>query len=139
MTAGDARRGPRHLANFYLAEYYREVCDLALALAAPRLSPRRQICGDRRQPPAALLGATGGAMLGGVAVPGTRMRSPPSSSTTMVIAEDQKVDKILSIKLQLPRLGVMVYDDPRGLRFYTAPCLKLLTRSSRRSRSTRWR
>ena len=38
---------------------------------------------------------------------------------SVVIAEDQEqVDKILSLKAELPHLELVVYDDPRGLRHY---------------------
>ncbi|HXH81980.1 MAG TPA: AMP-binding protein [Candidatus Tectomicrobia bacterium] len=40
------------------------------------------------------------------------------------VAEDQEqVDKLLHVKAQCPRLEWIVYDDPRGLRTYSEPCL----------------
>ena len=42
----------------------------------------------------------------------------------IIVAEDQEqVDKILEIKDQLPRLEMIIYDDPRGLRNYNLPFL----------------
>src|SRR5690606_597612 len=41
-----------------------------------------------------------------------------------IVAEDQEqVDKILSLKDQLPNLKVLVYDDPRGMAHYKADWL----------------
>ena len=40
------------------------------------------------------------------------------------VAEDQEqVDKLLEIKPRCPKLEALIYDDPRGLRNYDAPCL----------------
>ena len=47
------------------------------------------------------------------------------AETSVVVAEDQEqVDKILSLKDQLPHLKLLVYDDPRGLRNYDDPILQ---------------
>ena len=41
------------------------------------------------------------------------------AETSVVVAEDQEqVDKILSLRDELPHLKLLVYDDPRGLRNY---------------------
>src|SRR5260370_37402034 len=47
------------------------------------------------------------------------------AETAVVVPENQeKVDKILSLKDRLPSLTLIVYDDPRGLRNYDDPILK---------------
>ena len=44
---------------------------------------------------------------------------------SVVVAEDQEqVDKILSLKDGLPHLKLVIYDDPRGMRYYDEPSLK---------------
>ena len=45
----------------------------------------------------------------------------------LAIAEDQEqVDKLLAIRAAVPRLGTIVYEDPRGLRNYAEPGLMSL-------------
>src|SRR4029453_1148709 len=47
------------------------------------------------------------------------------AEVTVVVAEDQEqVDKILALKDQLPKLRLMVYDDPRGMVHYQADWVK---------------
>ncbi|CAN0455719.1 unnamed protein product, partial [Phaeothamnion confervicola] len=47
------------------------------------------------------------------------------AEVSVVVAEDQEqVDKILSLKDELPHLRAIVYDDPRGLSAYDAPMLQ---------------
>jgi hypothetical protein len=48
--AGDPGKGPRHPADFYLAEYYREVRDFALGLTARgvRRGDKLAVIGDNR-------------------------------------------------------------------------------------------
>ena len=47
------------------------------------------------------------------------------AETKVIVAEDQEqVDKILSIRDQLPNLKLLVYDDPRGLTGYDEEILK---------------
>jgi len=46
-----------------------------------------------------------------------------------VYAEDQEqVDKVLDLKASLPKVGHVIYDDPKGLRHYTDPLLLSLER-----------
>ncbi len=40
-----------------------------------------------------------------------------------VVEDQEQVDKLLHVKAQCPRLEHVVYDDPRGMRHYTDPCL----------------
>ena len=49
------------------------------------------------------------------------------AEVSVVVAEDQEqVDKILTLKDQLPALRLVVYEDPRGLSQYRVPYLKSL-------------
>ncbi|MBI2527850.1 MAG: AMP-binding protein [Candidatus Rokubacteria bacterium] len=40
-----------------------------------------------------------------------------------VVEDQEQVDKLLHVREQCPRLQHIVYDDPRGMRHYTDPCL----------------
>src|SRR4029453_4100718 len=47
------------------------------------------------------------------------------AEVSVVVAEDQEqVDKILALKEQLPKLRLVIYDDPRGMVHYKADWLK---------------
>ncbi len=47
------------------------------------------------------------------------------AEVSVVVAEDQEqVDKILSLRAELPHLELVVYDDPKGLRHYSSSGLK---------------
>jgi long-chain acyl-CoA synthetase len=47
-----------------------------------------------------------------------------NADVRLAFAEDQEqVDKLLEIRAQCPQLGVIFYDDPRGLRNYSEPGL----------------
>jgi long-chain acyl-CoA synthetase len=50
------------------------------------------------------------------------------SDSRVVVAEDQEqVDKILEIKDKLPKVEYVIYDDPKGMRHYSDPCLRSFT------------
>jgi long-chain acyl-CoA synthetase len=118
--------------SFTWAEYYREVCDFALGLAAHgfRRGDKLAVIGDNR--PRLYWAQLAAQSLGGVAVAmyqdGTAAELVyvlDHAEISVVVAEDQEqVDKILSVRPRLPHLGLVVYDDPRGLRLYTAARLK---------------
>jgi long-chain acyl-CoA synthetase len=47
------------------------------------------------------------------------------SEVSVILAEDQEqVDKILSLKSELPALRWVIFDDPRGMKGYSDPILK---------------
>jgi long-chain acyl-CoA synthetase len=47
------------------------------------------------------------------------------AEVSIVVAEDQEqVDKVLSLKPQTPLLRLVIYEDPRGMKFYTEPFLR---------------
>jgi long-chain acyl-CoA synthetase len=114
------------------AEYQREVHDFALGLAAHafRRGDKLAVIGDNR--PRLYWAQLAAQCLGGIAVPmyqdaiATEMAYVLShAEIRVVVAEDQEqVDKILSLKAQLPKLDLVVYDDPRGMRHYPTPALE---------------
>jgi long-chain acyl-CoA synthetase len=114
------------------AEYQREVHDFALGLAAHgfRRGDKLAVIGDNR--PRLYWAQLAAQCLGGIAVPmyqdaiATEMAYVLShAEIRVVVAEDQEqVDKILSLKAQLPNLDLVVYDDPRGMRHYPTPALE---------------
>jgi long-chain acyl-CoA synthetase len=43
-----------------------------------------------------------------------------------IVEDQEQVDKLLHVRARCPRLEMIVYDDPRGLRAYSEPCLMSL-------------
>ena len=114
------------------ARYYQEVRDFALGLAAHgfRRGDKLAVIGDNR--PRLYWAQLAAQSLGGVAVPVYQDTIAAElvyvlnhAEISVIVAEDQEqVDKILSLNDKLPRLELIIYDDPRGLRHYEAPSLK---------------
>jgi long-chain acyl-CoA synthetase len=114
------------------ARYYQEVREFALGLAAHgfRRGDKLAVIGDNR--PRLYWAQVAAQSLGGVAVPVYQDSIAAElvyvlnhAETSVVVAEDQEqVDKILSLKNGLPRLELVIYDDPRGMRHYEASSLK---------------
>jgi long-chain acyl-CoA synthetase len=114
------------------AQYYREVSDFALGLAAHgfRRGDKLAVIGDNR--PRLYWAQLAAQSLGGVAVPVYQDSIAAElvyvlnhAEISIIVAEDQEqVDKILSLKDELPGLKLVVYDDPRGMRYYEEPSLK---------------
>ena len=114
------------------ARYYREVGDFALGLAALGFGrgDKLSVIGDNR--PRLYWAQLAAQCLGGVAVPVYQDSIAAElvyvlnhAEISVIVAEDQEqVDKILSLKDELPRLKLVVYDDPRGMRYYEEPSLK---------------
>jgi len=114
------------------ARYYQEVRDFALGLAAHgfRRGDKLAVIGDNR--PRLYWAQLAAQSLGGVAVPVYQDSIAAElayvlnhAETSAIVAEDQEqVDKILSLMDRLPRLKLVIYDDPRGMRHYEAPSLK---------------
>jgi long-chain acyl-CoA synthetase len=117
--------------TFSWAEYQREVHDFALGLAGQgfRRGDKLAVIGDNR--PRLYWAQLAAQSLGGVAVPlyqdaiAVEMAYVlDHAEIRVVVAEDQEqVDKVLSLREQLPLLRLIVYDDPRGMRHYTEPGL----------------
>ena len=106
------------------AQYCQEVHDFALGLAAHgfRGGDKLAVIGDNR--PRLYWAQVAAQCLGVAAVP-TYQDSIASelvfvlnhAEVSVVVAEDQEqVDKILSLRAELPHLELVVYDDPKGLR-----------------------
>ena len=112
--------------------YWEEVREFALGLAATGFGPgdKLSVIGENR--PRLYFAQLAAMSLGGIAVPvyqdaiATELAYVlEHAETSVVVAEDQEqIDKILSLKERLPRLRLLVYDDPRGLRNYDDPILK---------------
>jgi long-chain acyl-CoA synthetase len=118
--------------TFTWAEYERQVRDFALGLAAHgfRRGNKLAVIGDNR--PRLYWAQLAAQCLGGIAVPIYQDAIAAEMAYVLnhaeirvVVAEDQEqVDKILSLKTQLPDLDLVVYDDPRGMRHYQTPALE---------------
>ncbi|HEY2539367.1 MAG TPA: AMP-binding protein, partial [Stellaceae bacterium] len=114
--------------TFSWAEYERQVREFALGLAAHgfRRGDKLAVIGDNR--PRLYWAQLAAQCLGGIAVPiyqdaiATEMAFVLNhAEIRVVVAEDQEqVDKILLLKGQLPTFALIVYDDPSGMRHYTA-------------------
>ena len=114
------------------AEYCREVREFASGLAAHGFGrgDLLAVAGDNR--PRLYWAQLAAQCLGGVAVPvyqdsiaAELVYVLDHAEVSVIVAEDQEqVDKIIAIKGQLPRLKLVVFDDPRGLAGYDVPFLK---------------
>jgi long-chain acyl-CoA synthetase len=112
--------------------YWEEVGDFASGLAAAGFGPgdKLSVIGENR--PRLYFAQLAAQSLGGIAVPvyqdaiATELAYVlDHAETSVVVAENQEqVDKILSLRASLPRLTLIVYDDPRGLSNYDDPILK---------------
>ncbi len=118
--------------TFTWAEYERQVRDFALGLAAHgfRRGDKLAVIGDNR--PRLYWAQLAAQCLGGIAVPmyqdaiaAEMVYVLNHAEIRVVVAEDQEqVDKILSLKTQLPHLDLVVYDDLRGMRHYPTEALE---------------
>jgi len=114
------------------AEYYAQVGDFALGLAAlgAQRGEKLSVIGDNR--PRLYAAQLAVQALGGMAVPVYQDSIASElvyvlnhAEVSVIVAEDQEqVDKILSLKDQLPNLKLLVFDDARGMREYDDPLLK---------------
>jgi long-chain acyl-CoA synthetase len=134
MAALPAIREKNHgiWQTFDWAQYWEEVRDFALGLAAHGFGrgDKLAVIGDNR--PRLYWAQLAAQCLGGTAVPmyqdsiATELAFVLNhAEVTVVVAEDQEqVDKILSLKAELPHLDLVVYDDDRGLRHYSTTGLR---------------
>jgi long-chain acyl-CoA synthetase len=114
------------------AQYWEEVRDFALGLAAHgfRRGDKLAVIGDNR--PSLYWAQVAAQCLGGTAVPMYQDSIASElvfvlnhAEVSVVVAEDQEqVDKILSLRSELPHLELVVYDDPKGLRHYSSSGLR---------------
>ena len=118
--------------TFTWRQYHDEVRDLALGLAALGFARGEalSVIGDNR--PRLYWAQVAAMCLGGRSVPVYQDSIAKElafvldhAEVTVVVAEDQEqVDKILALKEQLPKLRLMLYDDPRGMVHYQADWVK---------------
>ena len=118
--------------TFTWSQYYEEVSAFALGLAAHgfKRGDKLSVIGDNR--PRLYWAQLAAQSLGGIAVPVFQDSIAAElayvfahAEVSVIVAEDQEqVDKVLSLKDQLPALQLLVYDDPRGMRHYDSPLLK---------------
>jgi long-chain acyl-CoA synthetase len=130
MAARPAIREKNHgiWQTFTWAQYWEEVRDFALGLAARgfRRGHKLAVIGDNR--PSLYWAQVAAQCLGGTAVPMYQDSIASElvfvlnhAEVSVVVAEDQEqVDKILSLRAELPHLELVVYDDPKGLRHYSS-------------------
>jgi long-chain acyl-CoA synthetase len=114
------------------ARYYQEVREFALGLAAYgfRRGDKLAVIGDNR--PRLYWAQLAAQSLGGVAVPVYQDSIAAElvyvlnhADISVIVGEDQEqIDKILSLQDRLPGLKLVIYDDPRGMRYYETPSLK---------------
>ena len=113
------------------ADYTQQVRDFALGLQAMGFRPGDKLCvvGDNR--PRIYWAEMAAMSLGGVAVPvyqdaiaGELVYVLNDADVVAIVAEDQEqVDKVLSLRDQLPMLRILAYDDPRGMSGYDVDIL----------------
>ena len=105
--------------------------DVALGLASLgfRRGDKLSVIGDNR--PSLYWAHLASQALGGLAVPVYQDAIASElvyvlnhAEVSVIVAEDQEqVDKVLSLKKELPNLRLVIYDDPRGLTHYSEPSL----------------
>ncbi|MGE0660751.1 MAG: AMP-binding protein [Reyranellaceae bacterium] len=114
------------------AQYNRHVSDFANGLASLgfRRGDKTTVVGDNR--PRLYWAQMAAQSLGGIAVPVFQDSIASElvyvlnhAEVAVIVAEDQEqVDKVLSLRDQLPSLRLVVYDDPRGMTDYDSDILK---------------
>jgi long-chain acyl-CoA synthetase len=112
-------------------QYLEQVRDFALGLATLgfRRDDKLAIIGDNR--PQLYWALVAAEALGGMPVPiyqdaiATEIQYViDHSDARVVLAEDQEqVDKVLEVRDKLPKVEYLIYDDPKGMRHYSAPFL----------------
>jgi long-chain acyl-CoA synthetase len=118
--------------SFTWSKYWEEVRDFALGLAASGFGrgDKLSVIGDNR--PRLYWAQLAAQCLGGAAVPVYQDAIATElvyvlehAEVSVIVAENQEqVDKILSLSDRLPRLRLLIYDDPLGMRQYDHSSLK---------------
>jgi len=114
------------------ADYNDSVREFALGLASMGFArgDKLSVVGDNR--PQLYVAQLATQALGGMSVPVYQDSIASElvyvlghAETSVIVAEDQEqVDKALSLKVKLPNLRLIVFDDPRGLWSYDDPVLR---------------
>jgi long-chain acyl-CoA synthetase len=115
-------------------EYHAHVRDIALGLAALGFArgDKLSVIGDNR--PRLYWSQVAAMCLGGMSVPVYQDSIAKElayvldhAEVSVIVAEDQEqVDKILALKDQLPKLKLVIYEDPRGMSQYRSSDLRAL-------------
>ena len=144
LVRGNARRFPEKVAirekdygiwqSYTWRDYHEHGRRIALGLASLGFArgDKAAIIGDNR--PELYWAVLAVQALGGVPVPLYQDSIEKElayivdhAEVRFAIAEDQEqVDKLLHVRAQCPGLEQIVYDDPRGMRSYSEPCLMSL-------------
>ena len=113
-------------------QYHDQVRDLTQGLAALgfRRGDKLSVIGDNR--PRLYWAQVAAQCVGGISVPVYQDSIARElayvlshAEVSVVVAEDQEqVDKILALRDQLPKLSLIVYDDPRGMTHYRYDWMK---------------
>jgi long-chain acyl-CoA synthetase len=116
-------------------QYHDHVRDFALGLASLgfRRGDRLSVIGDNR--PRLYTAQLAAQCLGGASVPVYQDSNAKElafvwnhADVSVIVAEDQEqVDKVLSLKDQLPLVKWVIYDDVRGMTAYKNPWMKSFT------------
>jgi long-chain acyl-CoA synthetase len=117
--------------TFTWAEYIDNVRKFALGLKAHGFGPGDKLCVAGNNRPRLYWAEMAAVCLGGTAVPvyqdaiADELRYVLNNAEVKVIvAEDQEqVDKVLSLREDLPILELLIYDDPRGISGYDVDLL----------------
>ena len=117
--------------TFTWAGYRDQMRDLALGLASLgfKRGDKLSVIGDNR--PQLYTAQLSAQALGGISVPVYQDSIAAElvyvlnhAETSVIVAEDQEqVDKVLSLRAQLPNLRKIVFEDPRGMWSYDDPIL----------------
>ncbi len=131
-TAAGIREKTRGVWQTFTWTGYRDqMRDLALGLASLgfKRGDKLSVVGDNR--PQLYTAQLSAQALGGISVPVYQDSIASElvyvlnhAETSVIVAEDQEqVDKVLSLKAQLPNLRRIVFEDPRGMWSYDDPIL----------------
>jgi long-chain acyl-CoA synthetase len=153
LVKRNAERFPRKVAlrekdygiwqSYTWRQYFDQARAIALGLASLGLArgDKVAVIGDNR--PQLYWAVMAAQALGGVPVPLYQDSIEKElayivdhAETRFAVVEDQEqVDKLLHVKASCPRLEYVIYDDPRGLRDYSAPGLLSLAALQERGRA----
>ena len=128
--------------SYTWSEYVEQARLIALGLAALGFTrgDKTAVVGDNR--PALYWAMLATQSLGGVPVPlyqdsiekELEFIVDHAGARFAVVEDQEQVDKMLHVRAQCPGLEYVIYDDPRGLRHYSEPCLLSLQELQERGR-----
>ena len=128
--------------SYTWSEYVEQARLISLGLAALGFTrgDKTAVVGDNR--PALYWAMLATQSLGGVPVPlyqdsiekELEFIVDHAGARFAVVEDQEQVDKMLHVRAQCPGLEYVIYDDPRGLRHYSEPCLLSLQELQERGR-----